>query len=66
MIRTGHAVWLIKAVGELRGRQAAGEAEDVALQGFHLKPAGLTMCSLSVEGKRHLFMVSNTEATAEF
>lgn len=66
MIRRGHAVWLIKAVGELRGRQAAGETEDVPLQGFHLKPAGLTMCSLSAEGKRHLFMVSNAEARAEF
>lgn len=56
------------AVGELRGRQTAGEAEDVdvPLQGFHLKPAGLTMWSLSVEGKRHLFMVSNTEAIDEF
>lgn len=54
------------AVGELRGRQTAGEAEDVPLQGFHLKPAGLTMWSLSVEGKRHLFIVSNTEAIDEF
>lgn len=64
MIRR-HAVWFI-GEGGLRSRQAAGETEDVAPQGFHLKLAGLTMCSLSVEGKRHLFMVSNTEATAEF
>lgn len=66
-MRRRHAVWFM-GEGGLRstGRQAAGETEDVALLGFHLKPAGLTMCSLSVEGKRHLFMVSNTEATAEF
>lgn len=61
VIIAGHAVLLIEAVGELRERQAAGETEDTALQGFLPMPAGLTVCSLSAEGKRYLFMVSLTE-----
>lgn len=49
---------LIKTVGELRQLQAVGETEDTALQGFLPMPAGLTVCSLSAEGERYLFMVS--------
>lgn len=52
---------LIKTVGEPRQLQAVGETEDTALQGFLPMPAGLTVCSLSAEGKRYLFMVSLTE-----
>lgn len=50
---------LIKAVGEPRER--AGETEDTALRGFHPMPAGLTVCSLSAEGKRCV-LVSLTES----
>lgn len=61
VIIAGHAVLLIKTVGELWQLQAVGETEDTALQGFLPMPAGLTVCSLSAEGKRYLFMVSLTE-----
>jgi len=57
-----HAALLIKTVGELRERQAAGETKDTALQGFHPMPAGLTVCGLSAEGKKYLLLVSLTES----
>lgn len=47
VIIAGHAVWLMKTVGELR--QATGETEDTALRGFHLMLAGLTVCCPSAE-----------------
>lgn len=59
VIIAGHDVLLIKTVGELRGRET-GEKEDIALQGFHPMPAGLTVCSLSGVRRRCLFLVSFT------
>lgn len=53
---------LFKAVGELRGRQAAGETQDTAPQGFYSVPAGLTVSCLSAEAKRHLFLLRLTGA----
>lgn len=58
VIIAGRAVLLNNTVRELRERQAAGKTEDMTLQGFHPMPAGLTVCSLSVEDKRYLFIVS--------
>lgn len=54
VIIAGHAVWFIKTVGDLRQRQAAGETKDMALQGVHPKPAGLTVCSLLSGGQKIL------------